>query len=400
MMNEESSAIDVLMVIEGEIATTHLLEQVLAACAAGGIRYRKRLLRELTVDDFAPATVPLFVRSCDPLVHQWVDALLAARRPYLFYIDDNFWKLQGDSELALYYQHPMVRRSLDHVVRHALFVMTNTEELADFIRPRNAAIVQLPTFFDFDVIAGAVAEPTDEIRIGFAGSTSRVPDLEIIKPVIQPILDAYPDVVFEFAGVQPAGVETGDRIRFFDYQSDYVAYIRFQVLRGWLIGLAPLVDNESNRCKTDVKYREYGACGIVGVYSDLLPYRRAVRDGVTGIIAENTPAAWLQALTGLLDDIAATRRLGNNAVADVRERYCVDKVALIWSDFFIRADRELRQRGTRPVAIVVVEPSLRTRLSMLRLLVAISYREGGLTLIARRVSRRVARYLGIAARTP
>jgi glycosyltransferase involved in cell wall biosynthesis len=293
-----------------------------------------------------------------------------------------------------------VRRALDHIVRHALFVLTNTEELADFIRPLNAGIVQLPTFFDFDVIAGVTAEQSTETRIGFAGSTSRVSDLEIVKPVIQPILEAYPDVVFEFAGVLPADLAPNDRIRFFDYQSDYASYIRFQVLRGWCIGLAPLIDNESNRCKTDNKYREYAACSIVGVYSDVRPYQRAVKNGVTGIIVENTSAAWLSALAGLLDDRAAMRQLGRNAEADARGRYCVGKIAAIWSDFFVRAERELQRRGTRPIAIVVTEPSLATKLSMLRLLATISYREGGMALVARRALRRIGRYLGLDVPAP
>jgi len=32
------------MVIEGEIAVTHLIEQILKACANHGIRYRKQFL--------------------------------------------------------------------------------------------------------------------------------------------------------------------------------------------------------------------------------------------------------------------------------------------------------------------------------------------------------------------
>jgi hypothetical protein len=43
-----SKELDVLMVIEGEIAITHLIEQVLSACTNHGIRYRKRFLERFS----------------------------------------------------------------------------------------------------------------------------------------------------------------------------------------------------------------------------------------------------------------------------------------------------------------------------------------------------------------
>ena len=54
--------LSVLMVIEGEIATTQLVEQILHACRPFGVRYRKVYLDSLTFGHLDRWTVPLFVR--------------------------------------------------------------------------------------------------------------------------------------------------------------------------------------------------------------------------------------------------------------------------------------------------------------------------------------------------
>src|SRR4051794_11116375 len=114
--------IRVLMVIEGEIATTQILEGLLVAARELGVDYCKVLLSELRFEHFTPDTVPLFVRCADPNLRRWIDFLTRSRHPYLYYLDDNFWELQGDSEVVRYYRDPEVRKTLDHVVSHASMV--------------------------------------------------------------------------------------------------------------------------------------------------------------------------------------------------------------------------------------------------------------------------------------
>ena len=37
------------------------------------------------------------------------------------------------------------------------------------------------------------------------------------------------------------------------------------------IGIAPLLPTEYNRCRSDVKYLEYAAKGVTGIYSNIGP---------------------------------------------------------------------------------------------------------------------------------
>jgi hypothetical protein len=47
------------------------------------------------------------------------------------------------------------------------------------------------------------------------------------------------------------------------------------------IALAPLIDNEFNSCKSNIKVLEFVACGAAGVYSDVEPYKKCHRKAKT-----------------------------------------------------------------------------------------------------------------------
>lgn len=396
LVEDDAGAIscEVLLVIEGEIATTQLIEQMLSACAGHGLRYRKKLLAALDVDDFPPGTVPLFCRCGDPMLEYWVALLSGAGRPYLYYLDDNFWRIEGDSALAQYYRHPAIRRSVKLAVANAHRVLTSSTELAAFVARFNKRTLVLPPFFDFSLLDDAAPSAGNEIRIGFAGSASRASDLDLIRPIVAPLLSAHASVVFEFAGVLPPGVEPGDRVRFFPHVPDYASFIRFLAGRAWSIGLAPLHDTEANRCKTNNKYREYGACAIAAIYSDLPPYRGSVMPDVTGLLVPNDPRAWQSAIERLVADASLRERIGVQARADVREKHAVDRVAGEWAAPMKEVRRYMVGRTTRPLPVVAQRMGnnrLRARLARMRMRFAVAYAEGGFALVLKRSMGRLTR---------
>lgn len=384
--------IDILLVIEGEIATTHLIEHMLCACRPHGIVYRKRLLSELLITDIQKFTIPFFVRCGDPSLRLWIDRLQQAGHPYVYYLDDNFWKIEGDTPLARYYQHPSIRHSLETALTHAHKVLTNSDLLADFLRGFNEKVDVLPSFFDFSLLEHPVHEPLDEIRIGFAGSSSRMADLEIIKPVIQSVLDTHQKTVFEFIGVMPEDLEVTARIRFFPHTADYESFIRFKEERQWSIGLAPLIDSYSNRCKTNNKYREYSACRIPGVYSDLPPYQRAVNEGETGLLVSNSPADWLSAIDKLVLNAPLRVKIASQAYDDAFEKHCVQRVSIVWAEQFIHVHRYMKKTRRNALKNNNFRRFLTTRFLQLESLWVRSsniYSQGGLRLLASKVFNRI-----------
>lgn len=383
--------ISLLVIIEAEIATTHLIERMLTACEPYGIAHKVQFLDKLTHADFTPNVMPLFIRCGDPMAFSWAQTLVDARYPYLFYIDDNFWRIVGNSPLAEYYRHPAIRLSLEFMVSNARMVITNSRQLADFLTQFNERTAILPTFFDFSLIEEVRQTGDEAIRIGFAGSPSRADDLELISPLINPILEKFPKVVFEFAGVMPKGIEPRDRILFFPHTHDYKGYIRFQAARKWAIGLAPLIDHEANRSKTDNKYREYGACGCAGIYSDIPPYNDVVENSVTGLLVSNNGSAWLDALTDLIANPDKRVAISEAALGDVRSRYDITHVAKTWADFFADLSSKMPRKAIKFDKPIPWRRRALQRIERIRLGIAILHREGGWSLVVQRIARKLFR---------
>ncbi|SDA91057.1 glycosyltransferase family 1 protein [Mesorhizobium qingshengii] len=379
----------ILMIIEARIATTYLLEQIMGACRAHGVDHKVKFLNELQVDDITTDIIPMFVRCADPQVLSWAQLLADANRSYVYYIDDNFWRIIGDNPLAAYYRHPIVRKSLEFAVSHAETVIVNSPELARFVSRFNTRVAVLPTFFDFSLIEGVSPSFTEEIRIGFAGSPSRVDDLDLISPLIEPVLERFPKTVFEFAGVLPRGVETGSRVRFFPHTGDYDTYIKFQASRNWAIGLAPLIDHEANRSKTDNKYREYGACRIAGIYSNIPPYRNVVKGSVTGFLVENTTESWLDKISAMIESPEVRIKLGSGAFYDVKSRYELRLVSGEWANLFTKIDND-RSKNIKPLnKLKFVWNKIWRKMERYNIHLLVIYREGGVCLVARRIVRKI-----------
>jgi tetratricopeptide (TPR) repeat protein len=93
------------------------------------------------------------------------------------------------------------------------------------------------------------------------------------------------------------------------------------------IGLAPLLPTEYNRCRSDVKFLEYAAHGVPGIYADLEPYRETVVPGQTGLLYR-TQEEFFQALNLLAGDALLRRRIRENAHTYVdKHRLLSDRVS-------------------------------------------------------------------------
>jgi len=385
--------LSILLVIEGDIATTQLIERLLLACEPLGISYRKVYLASLTFRDLDPRSIPLFVRCGDPELPLWIEFLRRAHHPYLYYIDDNFWELQDETPLGRYYRDPGVRAALESAVSHAAQVLTNSEILASYLRRFTNRLRVLPSFFDFSLIEGCIPEQTSELRIGFAGSPSRGEDLELVRPVIQPVLDRVPNAVFEFCGVMPRTVQPGPRIRFFKHTASYGDFVRFQASRNWAIGLAPLHDHAANRAKTNNKYREYGACRVAGVYSDMPPYQSSVVPGVTGLLVGPSSDEWLSAILLLASRPDERERIATRAETDVSDKYSVVGVARTWNECIRETHAELQRSPSHPMRTYlggVFLQDLKRNVRILWLQVQDAYRKGGLWLVISKTVQRLS----------
>jgi glycosyltransferase involved in cell wall biosynthesis len=98
----------------------------------------------------------------------------------------------------------------------------------------------------------------------------------------------------------------------------------------WDLAIAPLEDTRFNRAKSDIKFLDYSALGIPGIYSQVPIYTETVSHLETGYLAENTPEAWEQALEKLLAEKGLREQLAENARAYVNSARALEHCAIQW----------------------------------------------------------------------
>jgi glycosyltransferase involved in cell wall biosynthesis len=87
------------------------------------------------------------------------------------------------------------------------------------------------------------------------------------------------------------------------------------------VALGPLLDTPFNRAKSALKFLDYSAVGLPGIYSRVGPFTEAVEDGKSGLLVDNTISAWRDALLLLKNDDRLREELGERAAQSIRERH-------------------------------------------------------------------------------
>jgi glycosyltransferase involved in cell wall biosynthesis len=98
----------------------------------------------------------------------------------------------------------------------------------------------------------------------------------------------------------------------------------------WDIAIAPLEDNSFTRCKSDIKFLDYSALGIAGIYSRVAPYEKTVRHLETGYLANNSTEDWVKALDLLLKDDSLRQKLARRAKEYVLSARMLKQCAKNW----------------------------------------------------------------------
>lgn len=263
------------------------------------------------------------------------------------------WALVRHSDGKRYLTMPSGLTGWDNVrtqLESAHVVTVSTDYLADAYRKHSKNVVVVPNAVDFEVWKRVESEQDGLIRIGLFGSNSHYRDWREVVDAVKRILSENENVRFLFNGwlvlTEAAGpgellYQKERHFRLPDYfveaglhehpQVEIHESVEIRDYAEWLmskkldIGLAPLADTRFNRCKSNLKYLEFGAMGVPAVYADAEAYKD-VQHGVTGLKAGKASEYYTQ-LKKLVNDADLRKRLGDASHEDVRARYDAAKVA-------------------------------------------------------------------------
>lgn len=176
---------------------------------------------------------------------------------------------------------------------------------------------------------------TTKISIGyFSGTGSHNNDFRVAASAIKKLMDKYKNLFFKVVGflsIPPelSEYEIDGRIE----RMDLVTFTELQkLISECYVNIIPLVENEFTNSKSELKFFESAIVGTPSVASPTFVYKKAIKDGETGLIA-NT-GEWDEKLEKLISDINLYKTIQKNAFEYSLENYYGEKITQTVVDVF------------------------------------------------------------------
>ena len=271
----------------------------------------------------------------------------AEDKPVIYELDDLLLDLPPGHAMARAYSDVLF--SVLRAVVEADAVVASTPALAAYLEPFNPQIHVLPNCLDDRLwrlaAAARPADPAAPVVIGYMGGQTHLPDLLDITPSLLRVLERYGDRVSlrVWGGPPPEALLARPNVVWTELNLlNYAEFAGYFSAQACDVFVAPLCDNVFNRCKSSIKFLEYSALGVAGVYSRLEPYGMIIKPNSNGLLASG-PDEWDQALGRLIESAELRRALAEGALATLRQDWLLSNRAPHWAQLY----QQLAQTGRR-----------------------------------------------------
>ncbi len=238
----------------------------------------------------------------------------------IYSLDDNFLAIDDERPMAANF-----KQSFLTFLEASDGLLVSTPELKKAF-PNKERVIVLPSALDERIIVQKGWKNSDPHKtvIGYMGTTTHDDDLHMILPAFHEIHARYPGRLrFEFIGaLDQARLESWEELKNLPirilqplpYECEYPLFMLwFTGAVRWDIAVAPLIVKPLNRFKSDIKYLDYTAAGVPGIFSSLPAYANTIVDRGTGRLVENDPSVWTAALLELIEDAPLRESLYHQA---------------------------------------------------------------------------------------
>lgn len=273
--------------------------------------------RGIVDEDLAKSDVIVLKGTVDKM---GIASILAARE-----LSGNKKKLVVDVDDALFVKadNPAAKKwevtdaafVISQTIKAADSVTCSTPALAEKLRELNGNTHVIPNCYDPDWFDVPYRPNTDgTVRIGWAGSITHMEDFTFIAPVLNHLMKKYPKVKMVICGDTRLAkmIDDQSRVEVHNYTPVEVWPMKLASM-SLDIGIAPLVDNEFNRYKSNIKWMEYSLCKIASVTSKIV-YEDSLR-------ACETPKEWETTLSELIESPSLRYSLALQAHSMVQKKY-------------------------------------------------------------------------------
>jgi len=262
-----------------------------------------------------------------------LDMIFESGKPVIYDLDDLLTDLPATNPHREEYE--TYRPYIISCLERASAVTVSTITLATALKSYNDNIVILPNLMDENILKIPADKSAEPIVIGYVGTPTHTADLDMITGALEKISQKYGSrVAFRFMGCATERIAALPGFSFIQFDAGYESYLKVLQEEKIDIGLVPLADNRFNRCKSNIKWLEYSACGIAGAYADLSPYNTCVRHGETGLLVEGSQNSWFTAIEELINDPIKRCKIAAQARSEVLASYTLSNFARLFLETY------------------------------------------------------------------
>lgn len=293
--------------------------------------YGKELLPQIDMNSIINKKIfdIIVIQRSNPYATEILKRAKKLKIKVIYETDDFLLNIKKDNNAYNEMQRlkPGIIKSIDN----ADVVTTSTTQIANKFKEMDKKVKIIRNYQLNTVKSLKPFKSNKNIKIGYFGTFTHSQDLKLIENPMKEIINKY-DVQFEVIGV--AGSEsdwyTVKKLPYYPMSSStFMKWLVSQI--DWDIGVAPLVNNDFNRCKSELKYIEYTALGIPTVASDIEGYREVIIDRFNGFLARNQ-TDWIKKISKLIEDNAFRHAMVNNARENILKNYNLNSRVKQWDE--------------------------------------------------------------------
>lgn len=333
---------NVLAILPGFIPSTIIgvLRPLAALERLGEIKFRVRHnnIALLLPHDIDWCDVAVFCRNCEINDLYALYELKRKGKKIVYEIDDNFEEIPLVTDVGIYHRYFYRLHVLKRFFSLSDITRVYSERLLQRAVSHGARPQLIRSYFDKSIIGG-LQRPVSDGVVRIAYPTGRIDDDELEEKIFSAVrmilLKHDGNVEFhlwrksmprQLSGVKGVVLNKGVR--------GYDNFIRSFFKVGFDIGLAPGIDVPFFHSKTNNKYREFGGCGIAGIYSNFPPYSNSVTHEHSGLLVGSSTEEWASAIERLVLDEKLRKIIVNNAENDVFRNYSFESAVDSWRECF------------------------------------------------------------------
>ncbi len=250
-----------------------------------------------------------------PPFFEWVITRLL-RKKVIYDFDDAIW-IPVVSEYNKAASGLRNFGKVEKICRWSYKISVGNQFLAGFASQHNARVILIPTVVDTTNGHNRMQDQeTVHPAIGWTGTFSTLPYINLVLPVLQRLQEKIPFTFFVIADKDPELPLKHYRFIQWSREKETADLLHFH------IGLMPLHDDEISRGKCGFKAIQYMALGIPAVVSPVGVNSIIVNHAVNGFVCDQEPE-WEQALTTLLTDASLRKKMGAAARQQIEDHYSV-----------------------------------------------------------------------------